>query len=118
MFRSRRRVPCRVLSRVVSSRFSSFPAIRHHHQLSTLCHYSCHHFTSPSSYGCFSSCSLDLCHPLLTAPLTRNLDAPSGLLGGSARDFASRLAALFICPTLGFDAYSSACVIGFVFYCF
>jgi hypothetical protein len=40
--------------------------------------------SAPSvTHCCTNSCSLDLCHPFHTAPSTSNLDAPSGLLGGT-----------------------------------
>src|ERR1700761_722998 len=107
-------VPARALHLVTCHHIPFPPAPQ---TLHTLCHYSLI-ILSILFLWVSSFVQLDLCHSLLTAPLTRNLDAPSGLLGGSARDFASRLAALLICPTLGFDAYSSACVIGFIFYCF
>src|ERR1700761_5668355 len=89
------RLASRTLSRVIT-----FPSC-HHHKPSTHSATTLSSFYLSSSYGSLPSCSLDLCHSLLTAPLTRNLDAPSGLLGGSARDYTSRLAALLICLTLG-----------------
>jgi hypothetical protein len=65
-------VVCCIFSFFVSRSSSSY---HNHHTTAPPCSHLCYHPTSLRTFCIF-------CHPLLTAPFTSNLDAPSGCLGG------------------------------------
>jgi hypothetical protein len=65
-------VVCCIFSFFVSRSSSS---CHNHHTTTPPCSHLCYHPTSLRAVCIF-------CHPLLTAPFTSNLDAPSGCLGG------------------------------------